>query len=528
MARAPLRAAWIAPLRALARPSALKTERARFLWRGGLLLALAAIWMAIDLPVFPIARWDESRLAVNAIEMHARGLSLVTTYGFRPDLWNTKPPLLIWLMSACMSAFGVSEGVLRIPSALATLGSAAIVMGFTWKLTRESFAPLAAGVVLLTTRGFVGRHSGQTADYEALLCFCITAYACLFFLTLHRARPQAWKVLLAFALVACAVLTKSVAGVVPGAGLGLYLLVEGRIWRPLRSWAYPAGGIAAAGVIAAFYLAREQAAPGYLHAVAVNELGRYANIVEKHYNPVWYYPLLIFGAFGFSLGVFALPLLAEVRVLRGRRRAGMIFSICMAFGIMGALTLSRTKIRWYTDPCHPFLAIGCALGLESVRQRLRAWRGVADGAPSPVWARVLVGAGAAVLVAIIFIVRDVYPTLFDGRTSGRYGAVFAALYARGLDRVEVRDDGVVNMENDTAYAPQLQFYAVQWAGRGLKVVRRAAEAPLTPGLVTASCDLTLEPQLARLGADLARTPGCIAVVPHAPGRLVGSTTWLQH
>ncbi len=479
--------------------------------------------MAIDLPVFPINRWDESRLAVNAIEMRTTGLSLVTTYGFHPDLWNTKPPLLIWLMTLCMSVFGASEGALRIPSALATLGSTAVVMGFTWKLTRSRFAPLTAGVVLLTTRGFVGRHSGQTADYEALLCFFVTAYACLFFHTLHLRRPKPWQVLLAGALVAGAALTKGVAGLAPGAGLVLYLLVQGRFQRPFQAWSYLAAGVMAAGLIAAFYLGREHAAPGYLHAVAVNEFGRYSAIVEDHHTPLWYYPLLIFGAFGFSLGVFALPLLGEVRMLKGRRRAGMVFALCMAFAIMAIYTAGKTRIRWYTDPCHPFLAIGCSIGLDSLRRRLRVRRGQALDAPAAGWERGVLWGAAAVLVLVIFIVRDVYPTVFDQRSTGRYGEVFAALHRRGRNRIEVRDDGVFNAQHDVAYAPQLQFYAVLWREHGVVVVRRPAQADTEPGVVTASCDMTLEPQLARLGPDLTHVPGCIAVAPTAPGRGLVST-----
>ncbi len=484
-----------------------------FLRRAGLLLAVAAVWMCIDLPAFPINRWDESRLAVNAIEMRTTGLSLVTTFGFHPDLWNTKPPLLIWLMTLCMSVFGPNEGALRIPSALATLGSAAVVMGFSWKLTRTSFAPLAAGVVLLTTRGFVGRHSGQTADYEALLCVFVTAYACLFFFTLHRARPRPAMVLLAGLLVAGAVLTKGVAALAPGAGLVLYLCVQRRIDRPFRSWAYPSAAVVIAGISAAFYLARERASPGYLHAVAINEVGRYSTIIERHINPVWYYPLLVFGAFGFSLGVFALPLMAEVRSLRGRRRAGMIFAICMVVGIMGVFSASQTKIRWYTDPCHPFLAIASGLGLESVRNRLRARRGVSLQDPAPRWERIALGAGAAVLVGIIFIVRDFYPTLVDQRSTGRYGEVFAALHRRGIEHVEVRDNGVPNVQGDVAYAPQLQFYAVVWRERGVHVERRDAGAAMIPGRVVASCDRSLEPQLGRLGPELAHIPGCVATQP---------------
>ncbi len=495
----------------------MSNARTGFLWSAGLLLGVAAVWMAVDLPAFPINRWDESRLAVNAIEMRASGLSLVTTYGFRPDLWNTKPPLLIWLMTLCMRAFGANEGALRIPSALATLGSAAVVMGFTWTLTRTRFAPIAAGLMLLTTRGFVGRHSGQTADYEALLCFWVTAYGCLLFHTLHRRRPKPWQVLLAGLLVAAAVLTKGVAGLVPGTGLVLYLLVQRRPWRPFGSWAYPLAGLIVVGVAAGFYLAREHASPGYLHAVAINEFGRYGAVVENHHTPIWYYPLLIFGAFGFSLGVFALPLLAEVRFARGRRRAGMIFALCMALAIMAIYTAGKTRIRWYTDPCHPFLAIGCALGLDSLRARLRATYGETGGSALR-WERPALWTAAAVLVLVILIVRDVYPTIFDQRSTGRYGQVFAALHRQGVERVEVRDDGVANAQHDVAYAPQLQFYAVLWHERNVRVVRRTASGALPAGVVTASCDTSLEPGLAHAGPDLAHVPGCIAVLPAAKRR----------
>jgi hypothetical protein len=118
-----------------------------------------------------------------------------------------------------------------------------------------------------------------------------------------------------------------------------------------------------------------------------------------------------------------------------------------------------------------------------------------------------------VLTLVIFIVRDVYPTVFDQRATGRYGEMFAALHRRGLDRIEVRDNGVLNAQGDVAYAPQLQFYAVLWRERGVRIVRRPADAAIAPGVVTASCDVTLEPRLARLAPDLAHIPGCIAVVP---------------
>ncbi len=103
-------------------------------------LVVAALFMFVDVRPDPIQLWDESRIAVNALEMHLRGLSLVTTYGFTPDLWNTKPPLLVWLIDAAMAVVGPSELAVRLPSMAAALGVLALVSGFTRRMTGSPWA----------------------------------------------------------------------------------------------------------------------------------------------------------------------------------------------------------------------------------------------------------------------------------------------------------------------------------------------------------------------------------------------------
>ena len=59
--------------------------------------------LLVYVPIFghlntlPIRIWDESRLATNAYEMLKNGNFIVTYFDGKPDMWNTKPPLLIWL-----------------------------------------------------------------------------------------------------------------------------------------------------------------------------------------------------------------------------------------------------------------------------------------------------------------------------------------------------------------------------------------------------------------------------------------------
>ena len=90
-------------------------------------LKFIVLVILIYIPVFshldtlPIQLWDESRLAINAYEMHHFGQYLVTHFDGLPDLWNTKPPLLIWMQVFWMKIIGVNEIALRLPSALAAL-----------------------------------------------------------------------------------------------------------------------------------------------------------------------------------------------------------------------------------------------------------------------------------------------------------------------------------------------------------------------------------------------------------------------
>src|SRR5579872_1183998 len=274
------------------------------------LLALLGLFIGYDIGSQPIVLWDESRLAVNAIEMSQHGLSLVTTYGGLPDLWNTKPPLLIWLEAASLGLFGPSEWALRLPSFFAALATLALVMRFTWRLSRSRFTAGAAAVILALSPGFFGEHAAQSADYDALLCLFTTAYVLAFFKVLHRRKPKALDVLVCGLLVAGACLTKGVAGLVPGVGVAAYLLIR---WRRLprlfqTPWYLVAGGLTAL-LVGGYYMAREATGAGYLAAVQANELGaRYLRGMNGHFWPADYYLKMLGQQFGFGWGYVGVSL----------------------------------------------------------------------------------------------------------------------------------------------------------------------------------------------------------------------------
>ena len=491
-----------------------------------LVLGGCAGFMFFDVRSPPIILWDESRMAVNALEMHLSGrFSLVTTYGFQPDLWNTKPPLLIWLMDISASLFGVSEWSLRLPSMVAALGTLALVMSFTQRVTRSFLAGALAAVLLALSVLFFAEHGARTADYEALLCFLTTAYLYVLFFALHRRRPRAGVVMAAGGLIAAAILTKSVAGLLPGAGVALYLFVAGRLKRPLQSPWYVAAGALALGTGAAYFLLREHAGPGYLKAVMFNDVsGRFTSALDRHSGPPWYYLKDVFVDGAFSAGMLAAAAPLALLGARGRSRLGLIYSLCVTGGILAVLSFSATKLNHYGVTACPFIAILTAIGAhEGLKALARANARGRVQVLTPRIAYVLlalvlgvIGARSAYARVGWLAQREFYP-------QASYGELFDALSARGVRSVRVAEGGVVRpgvaadgVARD--YAPQLDFYRLLADSRGMDVVRIAPGAIGMQGrrAVLATCDPGYAPRLRAMGANLVTIPGCVAVRPDIP------------
>ena len=97
----------------------------------------------IYMPIFghlnslPIRIWDEARLATDAYEMLHNGNFIVTYFDGKPDMWNTKPPLLIWFDVLFMKTIGVNELAVRLPSAFAALFTCILFLLFSEKFLKK-------------------------------------------------------------------------------------------------------------------------------------------------------------------------------------------------------------------------------------------------------------------------------------------------------------------------------------------------------------------------------------------------------
>lgn len=284
--------------------------------------------------------------------------SLIVTYQGHGDLWNTKPPLAIWLNALSMGLFGVNEWALRLPSALASTGTVIAVYLFAKRIADRTTGLLAA-LILLGIAGFIEVHVARTADYDALLVLFTT----LSVFSVYR-RDYA----LGAACFAGAVLTKGIAGAMMAPALLAFVLY----WKDVRKAAIP--GLCAAAVIALFYATRELAAPGYLAAVWQSDVMRYSVVSEGNGGPRLAYIRDLFSPWELILAVpnwvkapylisaFPWSWIALLALVKPSRP--VIYLFCCLGSFLLIVSLAATRLGWYIAPVYPLIAVLAALGVR--------------------------------------------------------------------------------------------------------------------------------------------------------------------
>jgi hypothetical protein len=197
--------------------------------------------------------------------------------------------------------------------------------------------------------------------------------------------------------------------------------------------------------------------------------------------------------------------------LKGRARLGLVFALCVAGCELAVISLSSTKLPQYSLPADPFLAAATAIaawgGFRMIRARPDGGRAIGVGA-----AVLLAGLFLAVAIRAATFRLEVLPARAFAHQS-LYGELFSVLARKGVDHVTVVDGGVDDVGVPKSYSPQLRFYTLLWASRGLRVDRPApyGTASTPPGSILASCDMAYVRRLTAQARDFAGEPGCAAI-----------------
>ena len=189
-----------------------------------ILILLIYFVVFFKLSSFSFRLWDESMFAVNAYEMEKSGNYMVPYFDNEVDWRNSKPLLLTWIQVGLIKMFGFSELTMRLPSAIAVAFSILMLFNFLRTKIDLLFAWIAS-LILLTSVGFIGFHTGRTGDTDSLLSFFLLA-TCIYFLKwLLEDKPK--FVLISILFFSLAVMTKSFAAflfIAPLISFGIYFL----------------------------------------------------------------------------------------------------------------------------------------------------------------------------------------------------------------------------------------------------------------------------------------------------------------
>lgn len=313
----------------------------------------------LHLSYLPIRIWDEARLAINALEMSENGNFIVTFYKGNPDLWNTKPPLMIWLQVISLKIFGENELAIRFPAAFAAVLTCTIVLVFAIKYLKSYWLGLISVLVLVTSKGYVSLHGTRTGDYDSLLVLFLTMASLSFFVYINS-KTKDWKYLyLTIISLTLAVLTKGIAGLLITPALFVFCVIERQFINLLKSKHLYVNMLIFIVMIGGYYLWREMLNPGYIDAVIKNELGgRYIETIENHKQDFWFYfKNITSGRFKYWYWLVPIGVIIGIIQKDEKYRKLMWFFTLIIIQFFFLISFGQTKLSWYDLPLYPYLSI---------------------------------------------------------------------------------------------------------------------------------------------------------------------------
>ena len=421
-----------------------------------LVVVLGFIPLFYNLGAPVLNHWDESRRAVNAYEMMQNGKLLVTYFNGEPEMWGTKPPLLIWFQALSFKVFGASEFALRFPVALSGMLLALLILWFCGRYFKDHLLGLVSVLILYTTPAMVSVHSVRTGDFDLVLILFTTAAAFFMLLAGHveEKRERDRWILLFFAAFTLAALTKGIAPFLLAPGLLAYLLVSKGLLTWLRSRNFWIGTAMLVLLFGGYYLVRELLNPGYLRAVVENEMtGRYFETLEENQASFHYYIRGIY-QWRFKAWFYLVPLGVLLGYWKGdKRTTGFLnLSLLVTSLYLLVISLSETKLEWYDLPVFPFLFMMAALFFQMVIQGL-------TGEQGPVrirWGKNLVAAS----LLLFFFMTPYYHTFKSNRSGDAFNQDETYRLSHYLREMHDREGGggTINIIHEGENAQQFLFY----------------------------------------------------------------------
>ncbi|MHB8253580.1 MAG: ArnT family glycosyltransferase, partial [Acidiferrobacter sp.] len=315
----------------------------------------------VPLALRPLLNLNEGLYAEVAREMLRHNLLIPRLDGL-PYL--EKPPLLYWLIMVSYKIFGIGKFAARLPSALAALGTLAVVLRFA--KTRCS-VPAWPALILFSSAGFY--IMSQLAMFDMTFTFFHTITLLSFFAYMERPeRPS--QLMIAAAASALACLTKGLIGIVlPGLTVIVFLAIERQTirWRPfLIAW------IVFLVIALPWHIWMAIHVPDFFNRYIIQEhFDRFLGTLKPmdYRRPPLYYNFehILLGIFPWT------PFLIEALIRRRPYDKLDRFLLIWAGAYVVFFTLSQTSSSYYMLPAFPALALFIGRALPDLKGRSLPW-----------------------------------------------------------------------------------------------------------------------------------------------------------
>lgn len=319
----------------------------------GTLSLLIYLVVFVKLDAFHMRWWDESMFAVNAYEMLENGKMFSLYFDGNPDLFNTKPPLTVWLQVISIKFLGYNELAIRLPSAIAT----GLVVFFLFHFVSKNFNRTWAWIsslILLTSAGFIGFHTGRTGDSDALLTLFLFLANLQFlkFMILKKNSCVFWF----FMFLTLAFATKLFAALLFVPAYFLLLLYYNNLKHFVLNYQFVLGVLLFFFSSFSLIYLRELDSSGYVNTSLNNDAARVFQGSHHQHSASFYLDALLNSRFSFWFIPLILGLILNYFNQDSRQRQLIFNSAVLTMVYFTIISLSTTKLEWYDMPFYPYMA----------------------------------------------------------------------------------------------------------------------------------------------------------------------------
>jgi len=384
--------------------------------------------LAISFPYFinldKSALWDgnETFYAETPREMLETGNYLAPMFNYEPR--PQKPPLTYWVVLFGYEAVGIGELGVRLPIALAVVGTLLFTYGITRLLFSQRAALLSAAMLGTTLQLFI---LARKLPIDVLLLFWMTGTA--YFLVRAVQKHSRRDCLLAYLFASLGFMTKGpVAWIIPGLSCFIWGLLARRLkFSSMHPWA---GAIILIALSAPWYfLTYQRYGWTYISDFFMKDnFARFATEIRgPARGPFYYFGVYLGYFFPWSLLSIAagVHLWLERKSLREQNDLGYGFPLIWCAVTFLLFSISKNKQEYYIMPLYPLAAALLAGAVD---------RTLFTGSPfhghvRPHWKAAILAA-ALLFVVLAILSPFILPSLIPGRTVLHYApAVVLSLVA---------------------------------------------------------------------------------------------------